>query len=403
MQVQKRPVAAFVGVLLFGALLYFAMTELQPLLGEHLFDYGTWYENSLGNGWWRLLWMIGDGTEPFFHKTILGGAFLLLGTVAAYFLDRKRSRFRGIPIAYGMGKIFPAVFGAAFLSHLLAILLFGGLRVENDAWTATFIPYVSVAAAVVLLYGASWPSVLTGGVLGALFTTPIAVVLRSTVLIPLGMPTVIGSVTGMWLGGILSFEICRILPWMKKKELPINELSPAQVKGETALSKYKLLHPNRFFVRRMLADYSEPMFVGNEIAGGALIVGSLLTWALDPLQPYYGTGWFPACVFSQIVTGAVAMFLYWDQWLTHDFFPTFVPVVSVAPAMILCFGPSLPVILISAVLGGVAAPACAKMINDKIPPHWNGMVGSTASMAICSFAVYTVLYCLTAAFPVLAA
>ena len=174
------------------------------------------------------------------------------------------------------------------------------------------------------------------------------------------------------------------------------------VEGEIPISEYKFLHPNRFFLRRMLADYSEPMYVGNEIAGGALIVGSLLTWALSPMQPFYGTGWFPACILSQIITGAVAIFVYWDQWLDNDFFPTFVPIVSVAPAMVLAFGPTLPVIIISAILGGIACPACAKMINDKIPSHWNGMVGSTASMAICSFVVYAVMYCLTTAFPALA-
>ena len=246
MQAQKRPVAAFVGVLLFGALLYFAMTELQPLLGEHLFDYGTWYENSLGNGWWRLLWMIGDGTEPFFHKTILGGAFLLLGTVAAYFLDRKGIQISRHPDRLWHGENFPdrvwsSVFEPSACDPAFWRPARGKRRLDSD-----FYSYVSVAAAVVLLYGASWPSVLTGGVLGALFTTPIAVVLRSTVLIPLGMPTVIGSVTGMWLGGILSFEICRILPWMKKKELPINELSPAQVKGETAFQNTSCCTPIAF-------------------------------------------------------------------------------------------------------------------------------------------------------------
>lgn len=402
MQARKKPLAAFIGVLLFGFILYYAMTALQPLLSETLFDYNTWYANIKDSAFWRILWMIGDGTEPFFHKTIFGGLFLFIGTVVAYVLDRKKSKHRGTPIAYGMGKIFPAIFASAFLSHLIAIVLYGGLQLENDAWAATFIPYVSVAAAVVLIHGSSWQSVVTGAVLGALFTTPIAVLLRSVILIPLGMPTVIGSVSGMWIGGIISFEICRILPWMKKKPLPTEEISPAKVEGETPISEYKFLHPNRFFVRRMLADYSEPMYVGNEIAGGAMIVGSLLTWVLSPMQPYYGTGWFPACILSQVITGAVAMFVYWDQWLDNDFFPTFVPVVSVAPAMVLAFGPTLPVIIISAVLGGIACPACAKMINDKIPAHWNGMVGSTASMAICSFAVYAVMFCLTTAFPALA-
>ena len=95
------------------------------------------------------------------------------------------------------------------------------------------------------------------------------------------------------------------------------------------------------------------------------------------------------------------MYVYWDGWMDNDFFPTFVPVVSVAPAMVLMFGGALPVIIISAVVGALACPVIAMMINEKIPSHWAGMVGFTASMAICSFAAAVFLNYLFMAFPVL--
>ena len=404
MKTIKKPTASFLGAVIFGFALYFAMTALQPHLGQVIFDYNTWYGNIGDSALWRFLWMVGDGSEPFFHKTIFGGLFLFIGSLAAYILDRRQSKLRGTPISYGMGRLWPWIFAAALVSHGITVILFGGLVIENDAWAATFVPYVSVASGVILLYGGSVASMLTGALLGAVFTTPITIFLRSQILIPLGLPGVIGSVSGMWIGGIFTFEICRILPWMKKRPLAENQISPAKVPGEAmSISEYKLAHPNMFFIRRMLADYSEPVFVGNEIAGAGLIIGSLLTWALNPMQPFYGTGWFPACLLSQILTGAVAMYVYWDQWMASDFFPTFVPIVSVAPAMVLTFGPSMPVIIISAVLGGLSCPACAKMINDKLPAHWNSVVGNTASMAICSFGVYAFLYYLIMAFPALGA
>lgn len=67
--------------------------------------------------------------------------------------------------------------------------------------------------------------------------------------------------------------------------------------------------------------------------------------------------------------------------------------------MVLLFGGSMPVILISAVLGALSCPALALMINEKIPPHWHGMVGFTGSMAICSFGATVFLRYLFMAFP----
>lgn len=396
---RNRPTAAFLGVLVFAFALYYAMTALQPLLGARIFDYNTWEQAMRGNAFYSFLWMIGDATEPHFHKTLLGGIGVFTGSVIAYILDRSKSKLRGIPISYGLGKVWPWIFASAFLSMGIVTALFGSLRIEGDAWAATFVPYVSVASAVIILYGANFKNLLTGATLGAVFTTPITIFIRNELLFSHGLPGVIGSVSGMWIGGIFTFEICRFLPWMKMTPLPAEEVSPARVDGETPVSEYKFLYPNKFFIRRMLADYSEPMFVGNEIAGACLILGSLLTWLLNPMQPYYNTGLFPACILSELLTGAIAMYVYWDGWLDNDFFPTFVPVVSVAPAMVLLFGGAMPVILISAVLGALACPAISLMINQKIPSHWSGMIGFTASMAICSFGISVFMRYLFMVFP----
>ena len=400
MEKRRRPYIAFFGVVVFGFVLYHAMIALEPLLGSTLFDYNTWLDKMATDGWWRFMWIIGDSTEPHFHKTIFGGVAVFVGSVIAYILDRKQSKLRLTPISYGNGKIWPWIFAAAFLSTGLVAIMFGALRIEGDAWSATFVPYVSVASAVILLYGPRVSVLLTGAILGAVFTTPITIFLRNELLFPHNLPGVIGSVSGMWIGGIFTFEICKILPWMKVR--PNTVISPAQVKGEISVSEYKKRFPNKYFVRRMLADYSEPMFVGNEIAGTCLIIGSLVSWLLNPMHPAYGTGVFPALFLSQILTGAVAMIVYWEGWRDGDFFPTFVPVVSVAPAMVLQFGGSMFIVVVSAILGALSCPAMANMINRKIPAHWHGMVGFTASMAICSFGVSVFLQYLLMVFPGLA-
>jgi MFS family permease len=325
----------------------------------------------------------------------LGGGSVLLGSLVAYILDKKNSKYAGFPISYGSG-LWPWILLASWVSLILSGLLFGGIRVEGDSWIPTFVPYVSVPSAVILIYGGNFVNMITGAVLGALLTTPITLFMRYSMCLPWGLPGVIASVSGMWIGGIIVFEVCNLLPWMVKVPLPARpENAPKEPDA-----KEKAAKKNSYFIRRMLADYSEPMFVGNEIAGAMLVLGSILTWFLNPMQPYYGTGWFPALLLSQIITGAVALYVYWPTCVATGL-PSFVPVVSVAPAMILTFGPSMFVIVFSAILGALLCPVIAIMFNKNIPSHWGGMVGTTFSMAFCSFAVGVLVKFLLMAFPAL--
>ncbi|MDR2077315.1 MAG: hypothetical protein LBP61_10380 [Desulfovibrio sp.] len=392
---KERPTKAFVSVLVFGCILYFLMKAVQSALPSVLFDYALWWKEIEHSALYRFLWMIGDATEPHFHKTLLGGLGVTVGSFIAYRLDKARSPKAGTPVCYGTG-LWPWVFASSVFSLGLSILLFGGLRNE-DGWVPTFVPYVSVAGCVILLYGGGMANMLTGAFFGALLTVPITLFLRQYVCLPMNLPGVIGSVSGMWLGGILVFELCHILPWMRKLPPPPGEHNA----GAAAVTAMKRERPNEFFVRRMIADYSEPMFVGNEIAGACLILGSMLTWLLSPNQPYYGTGWFPALIFCQIITGAIALYAYWPGWRDGDFFPSFVPVVSVAPGVVLAHGPSLFVIVCSAVLGGLLSPPVANMANRCIPAHWHPMIGFTFSMAFCTLVVSSLIKYLLMAFPFL--
>lgn len=391
-----RPTTAFISVLAAAALLYSAMTYIQPNLSGILFDYNIWFQMEENDFFYRLLWLLGDATEPHFHKSLLGGIGVLIGSVIAYFLARRNSKYAGITICYSSGK-WPYVFLASILSLALSVFLYGGIRFEGDAWIATFVPYVCVAGAVVLIYGCTVPIIMTGALLGALLTTPVTLFMREFFCLPWGLPGVIASVSGMWIGGILAFELCKILPWMKA--VPLTPVKGLAAPGPT--TEQKTAHPNRFFLRRLLADYSEPMFVGNEIAGAMLVLGSILSWVLNPAHPFYGTGWFPALLLCQLITGAVALYVYWPHWVNNDFFPSFVPVVSVAPAMVLTYGDSLFIVIFSAILGGLLCPPVANMVNERIPPHWHGMVGFTFSMAFCSFAVGVLLRYILIAFPML--
>lgn len=84
----KRPTAAFIIYIIAGFGLYFLMEYIQPLLPHSIFGYTTWDTGRTDSAFWRFLWLLGDGTEPHFHKTILGGIGLIAGSWLGYYWDR---------------------------------------------------------------------------------------------------------------------------------------------------------------------------------------------------------------------------------------------------------------------------------------------------------------------------
>ncbi len=312
MEKANRPTTAFIGVITVGFSLYFFMNAIQGNLTAVMFDYNEWWTQLETNVLYRILWMIGDMTEPHYHKTVLGGAFVTIGSIIAYYLDKKQSPLGGTPICYGTG-LWPWVFATCLLSLGISNFLYGGLRLE-EGWVATFVPYVSVPGGIILLYGGNMTNMLTAAILGAMLTSPITTFIHLYVSGPWGMPGILGTTGAMWIGGIFCCEVARFLPWMKAVPGPV-----AAPGANTAPDRtYKLKKPNTFFIRRMLADYSEPMFAGTELAGALVVAGVLLTWFLSPNQPVYGSGLLAPLLLSQIITGAVAIYVYWDRWVEND-------------------------------------------------------------------------------------
>ena len=140
MEKTKRPTLAFGCSVLGGLLLYYAMMWLQPALPRILFGYQFWLDHMITSPTMKFYWMIGDMTEPFFFKSLLGGVGLLIGSILAYQLDKRKSRYRLTPITYGYGKLWPWLFAASFLSLLIVTILFGNIRNEEPGWVANLYP-----------------------------------------------------------------------------------------------------------------------------------------------------------------------------------------------------------------------------------------------------------------------
>jgi hypothetical protein len=54
--------------------------------------------------------------------------------------------------------------------------------------------------------------------------------------------------------------------------------------------------------RRILAACTEAQFYGNEWASAAMLLGILLSFALNPLLPFHGSGLTPQLLTAQILT-----------------------------------------------------------------------------------------------------
>lgn len=383
MNTRRRVFPAFLSIIVFSIILYGIMMLIESQNIFLLFSYEKLERFAGVEFLYTILWFLGDMTEAQFYKSFIGGIALIIFAYIAHRLYKRGSKHAGFSISYGSG-LWPWVFLSGAIGLAISILLYGHL-INEEGWVPTFVTFVSIPGAIVLIYGGGWKNTLTGAILGGLIGFPIAWFVISILLNPIEMHAVIGNVTGMWLGAIIVFEICRHLPWMKK-EAEENDAEEDRSPEEVTFER-----GNKWFVRRVLADFTEPQFYANEWASIGLLVGVMITWLLNPFHVAYGSGLFPALLLSQILTLAISNFLYYDQWDKYGWYPTFVPVVSVAPAVVLTFGGSFFIVFSGAVLGAIIGPPVAQMIINKSPSHWHPVVGNTFSMALSTFLVTLIL------------
>ncbi len=401
----KRPMGTFIGVVVVSFALYFAMTYLQNLLaGVHIIPNYMDMQNAAAKnnplGW--IAWIIGDMTEANFYKSYLGGAGLIIGGFIAHYLYKKKSAYQGTAICYGSG-LWPWIFAASLTSLLLSNLVYGW-NIADSGWFPTFVVFVSVPAGTILVYGKGIKNLLTGAIAAVIIVVPLSRLVMVYFCTPLGLPSVAGSVFGMWAGGIVAFETFRLLPWMKlpvtDKEDSISETGQ-KTEADDSINEIEEKHkkPSAFFIKRIIADFSEPCFAGNEIVGACLLIGTVISWLLCPDLPVYGSGTFPAVLLSQLLTGAVAMIVYWDDWMKNAWFPTFPSMVSVAPGVAWLYGGNLVTVIIAAVLGGILCPAITNFVLKKLPAHWSSVVATTFSMSVCTVVVGMFIICIKGIIP----
>ncbi|TDD01111.1 hypothetical protein E1292_26745 [Nonomuraea deserti] len=320
-------------------------------------------------------WLIASMSEPQFYAAASASLGLLLGGLFAHLAQRSSRRWAGFVQACGTG-IWPSVVSSALASLILGVLAWGW-TLEPGLWQPLFVTLVSTAPAMVVLYGPTLRVWLTAAISGALLTPPASILAIDYIGRPMNLPPVVGATTGMWIGALAAFLICRHLPWMPEP----GAWRAAHTSGKPAGTGTTVTSPV-WVVRRALADFSEAQFFGNEWASAAMIAGAVIAYLISPSALAYGSGLFPAVLAGQVITALAGVLIWRRKWQELGFYPTFVPVVSVAPAVVLAFGGTLQSVIAGALAGALVGPPLAAAISRRLPVDCHPFVGNVASMSV---------------------
>ncbi|WP_313050128.1 hypothetical protein [Pseudomonas soli] len=323
----------------------------------------------------RLRWIVGDISEVAFYKHELPALGLLLGASLAHWAQQRDHRWQGFAICYGTG-LWPWLIISSLLGLLLSHALWGW-TLDGGAWQPTFVAFVSLPAAMVLLFGGGWRVAINGALLGAVLVTPASLLLVNYLCYPLQLPVVIGNVSGMALASVLAFLLCKRFPAL------VRDGQRPEVAATASQPDYGLV----WTLRRVLADFSEAPFFGNELASLGLLLGVLLAYVLAPSAPAYGSQLVLQMVAGQGLASLVGVLFWRRQWKERGWYPTYIPIVSIVPAAVLTLGGSWQVVVASAVLGALIAPPLAVAISRRLPGYMHGYIGNVLSMAISTLGI----------------
>jgi len=324
----------------------------------------------------RLRWIVGDISEVAFYKHELPALGLLLGACLAHWAHVRGYRWQGFAICYGSG-LWPWVFTSSFLGLVLSHALWGWTLASGN-WQPTFVAFVSLPAAMVLLFGAGWRVTITGAVLGALLVTPASLLIVNYLCYPLQLPVVVGNVSGMAVASVVAFLLCKRFPSWVRQSRVATAVAPVINRPDYGVV---------WTLRRVLADFSEAPFFGNELASLGLLLGVLLAYLLAPAAPSYGSMLVMHIVAGQALASLVGVVFWRGQWQARGWYPTYIPIVSIVPAAVLTHGGSWQVVVASAVLGALVAPPLAVAITQRLPAYVHGYIGNVMSMAISTLAI----------------
>ncbi|WMM25289.1 hypothetical protein RBU61_01100 [Tissierella sp. MB52-C2] len=390
-KITNSTTASFLGLViisLVGLILYLLLSNI--VIVTDWIPYESIIEGIMGNNIiFKFIWMIKDFSEGQFYGGLFASIGLIIGAILAWRLDVKNSRYAGINISYGL-NIWPWIFTSQILTMSISIFILNYLSLldnESYTWLPTFLLLVGAPQAVLCIYGPSIKALFTGSILGGTLTVPIANWINNYIMIPVGMPGTVANYFALASSITITLQVCSLLPWMEKKSFNTIDYGPKPTEEEM----YNILKNPLWIIRRTLADLTDPLFYGNEIASLFLIIGAIIDWLLNSKHGFLGSQVFPAILFSQLLSGGVSVYLYGRKHLENGWYPTYVPVVSIAPFCVLTFGTTIPVILLSSILGAIIGAPFAELLNRNLPDHLHGVIPNVLAMGMTTMLTISVM------------
>lgn len=388
--INKGALTGFIYTIIIGFALYFILNSFQT--AGSWFPYDTVVQKvGEGNIFYKLIWMIMNFTEAQFYAGVIASISVIIGGFVAWRFSVSNSKFAGFEVCYGSANMWPWVLASQIISLIVAIFILNYTHFFSTGeytWLPTFITVVAVPPSMMLLYGPSYRVLFTSSILGAILSFPIAFWMMTEIIPVLGVPGVVGNVLTMAITGIIVGQILKVLPWIEK--VPPKDLNIDKIELNRQ-EEYEQMSKPSWFVRRVLADFSEAQFYGNEVAGIFVLIGASLDWILNSGHGANGAGVIPAIILSQFIAAGVGILLYFEKYYENGWYATYVPVVSVGPACVLALGGTIPIAVLSGTLGAILGPPLAEYLGSKLPPHIHGTVANVTSMAVTTSVVYVVI------------
>lgn len=373
------------GVKVFLAItIYFGMNSIRNT--SDFFPYEEVVQNTNSSFFYKSIYFVMNFTEGEFYGGLFTTVFLIIGALFAWYLYRKNSKWQGFAIVQGTG-LWPWVFGSQVLSLFLTIYVFNFTRFfsADVMWLPTFIVVVGTPPALTLVYGPGWKKLLTISFLSSLFTFPFAHWLNGYVMPHLNIPSMVSNVATMAFVGFMVSIICHQLPWMTMTESKISiERSKLPQKQEDTFSF-------SWSMRRTFADFSEAWFYGNEWIGLTVLIGVMVDWFLNINHITNGSGLVPDIVMGQMIASSVGIFAYRHRFTEDGWYPTFMPLVSTVPGVILMMGGGFWFSIISGVLAGIISAPVGEYIANKLPNYFPKAVGFVSGMTIVTILISAIL------------
>lgn len=346
MKTRMEILPVFLIMLLVTSIILYVMLKVQPYLLEnhhYIWSFGE-VAGLTAEGNWKafLVWYFAEIAEPVVSRTIPAAIGVTVFAFIGEYLEKKNSRFRGTDIVGGSG-LFKPIFVMSMLSLLLCDLLY-----YHDAqygFVPTFISVCTIIPFTVPRYGYNGIPAITqvvmAGVLPYLFAR--AVMFRVTE--PLHLPRALAGFMGIWISTIVTEELLKFMPWMKKRDLSKYQSIPR-----------KTVQGSRFFLERMLADPNEMSCWGSSWSTIGMYLGGIIAWILNPNASSNLEGMFPVIMCCQLYTLLLSIFIFYPSYKKGQRIFTFTGYVVIS-SIINTYTPSLWIVILMIVLSAVITPA----------------------------------------------